>query len=108
DHLPPWLVNPNGATEPMRGTSDWRLGVNLDRRRSDQHTPLPAGATVLFFTDGLVERRGEDLDKGLRRLADSAGRHVGRPVEELVDAVIYDLVGDQADDDVVVLAVRLT
>ncbi|MGI8522014.1 MAG: GAF domain-containing SpoIIE family protein phosphatase, partial [Nocardioides sp.] len=65
-HLPPLLVHPNGATEPIEGTSDLMLGVDPERRRSDQHPPLPAGATVLFFPDGLVERRGGELDKGLR------------------------------------------
>ena len=59
-----------------------------------------------MFTDGLVERRDEDLDVGLDRLGDAASRHRDRPLEEFLDAVLDDLLDPLLRDDVAVLAVR--
>lgn len=65
----------------------------------------PAGTTLLSFTDGLVERRGEHLDVGLERLARSARRAQG-DLEEFVTHVCEDLTGPGVEDDVAILALR--
>ncbi|MFB7051811.1 PP2C family protein-serine/threonine phosphatase [Streptomyces vinaceus] len=62
--------------------------------------------TLLMFTDGLVERRGEDIDVSLARLA-GLRLPVGETVEEMVDAVITALDARHAEDDVAVLAARV-
>ncbi|MFI8277340.1 PP2C family protein-serine/threonine phosphatase [Streptomyces sp. NPDC085929] len=62
--------------------------------------------TLLMFTDGLVERRGEDIDVSLARLA-GLRLPVGAAVEELVDAVVAGLDARHAEDDVAVLAARI-
>ncbi|MBT1187649.1 SpoIIE family protein phosphatase, partial [Streptomyces sp. CJ_13] len=61
--------------------------------------------TLLMFTDGLVERRGEDIDVSLARLA-GLRLPVGAGVEALVDAVVAGLDARHAEDDVAVLAAR--
>jgi anti-sigma regulatory factor (Ser/Thr protein kinase) len=66
--------------------------------------PLPQGSTLLLYTDGLIERRGEALDEGLERLRASAERHAGAELEELLERIVEDLVGKSASDDVAVLA----
>ena len=67
---------------------------------------MPPGSTLLLYTDGLVERRGEDLAVGLERLAKSAGTHVDLDPEELLDIVLHDLRDGELADDVAMLAVR--
>ncbi|MFF3859721.1 PP2C family protein-serine/threonine phosphatase [Streptomyces sp. NPDC002209] len=62
--------------------------------------------TLLMFTDGLVERRGEDIDVSLARLA-GLRLPVGAAVEDLVDAVVAGLDARHAEDDVAVLAARI-
>ncbi|MFE2474592.1 SpoIIE family protein phosphatase [Streptomyces sp. NPDC059389] len=62
--------------------------------------------TLLMFTDGLVERRGEDIDVSLARLA-GLRLPVGETVEEMVDAVVWALDARHAEDDVAVLAARI-
>jgi CheY-like chemotaxis protein len=65
---------------------------------------LPVGATLLLYTDGLIERRGEDLRTGLSRLA-----RVTSSVEKDLEAFCDRLLGEMnpvAADDVAVLAVR--
>ena len=64
--------------------------------------------TLLLYTDGLVERRGEHLDEGLERLREAGSRHAHLPVEKFLDAVLRDLVDADLDDDIAVMAVRFT
>jgi hypothetical protein len=67
---------------------------------------VPGTATMLSFSDGLVERRGEVIDVGLERLATVAGAAAGRPLEQLLDEVLRGLTGDGGRDDTVLLGMR--
>lgn len=62
------------------------------------------GAALLFFTDGLVERRGETIDTGLARLAEATARRTGSG--DLLDQLIDEMVPSQVEDDLAVLLVR--
>lgn len=107
-HPPPLLVDVDGATTFLDdGVPDLMVGVQPDTERRDQAIRLTPGATLLLYTDGLVERRGEDITDGLTRLADSARRHQALDVDAFLDAVLGDLVGRELADDVAVLAVHL-
>jgi hypothetical protein len=66
---------------------------------------LAPEGTVLGYTDGLIERRGEHLQVGLDRLARSAAAHAGS-VDALVAGTVADLAHDESADDVAVLALR--
>lgn len=66
---------------------------------------FPMGSTMVVFTDGLVERRGRQLDQGLEQLRKTAEAHVGT-VESMLDALLDTLVGSNDRDDVAVIAVR--
>jgi serine phosphatase RsbU (regulator of sigma subunit) len=68
---------------------------------------LDRGTTVLLYTDGLIERRDADLDRGLVRLRDSLIELAGLPLEELLDEVLERLVDGRPEDDVALVAVRL-
>jgi serine phosphatase RsbU (regulator of sigma subunit) len=76
--------------------------------------PAPAAATVdvagpatlLAFTDGLVERRGEVIDAGLERLRAAAGTAAARPLDEMLDQLLGALIGDGRRDDTVLLGLR--
>ena len=67
-------------------------------------TVLP-GTSVLAFTDGLVEHRGESLDVGLARLQATAQGHRGG-VDGLVGQVLAELAPDGSDDDIAILGVK--
>ncbi|MFE5675900.1 PP2C family protein-serine/threonine phosphatase [Streptomyces erythrochromogenes] len=68
--------------------------------------PFTADQTILLYTDGLVERRGEDIDTSLARLA-ALRMTAGCGVPDVVDAVCAGLDAAHAEDDVAVLAARL-
>ena len=108
-HPPPLLVAADGTLTWLEGDSpDALVGVAPELERSDLTAQIPAGGTVLLYTDGLVERRDEALEVGLDRLGRSARTHHHLDVEDFVDAVLADLVHRRLDDDVAMLAVRFS
>lgn len=104
-HLPPLLVQPDGRAELLRRPSDLLLGMRAHTVRHDHTEVIAPGATLLLYTDGLVERRGERLAVGLERLRACAQRLAHLPLEEFCDAVVAELTPSN-DDDVALLAVR--
>jgi len=108
-HPPPVLLDASGRArllEPGSGKADLLLGVDVLTRRSTEETTLPAGSTLLFYTDGLVERREQDLDAGLQRLLATVERHASEELETLCDAVLEAMVPRAGEDDVAMVAVR--
>jgi hypothetical protein len=106
-HPPPLLVGADGSTRYL-APSQHGIPVGIDPAvpRYDHEHPLPAGSTLLLFTDGLVERRGQDIDVGLTELAGRASQLARTPLRELCSELVGG--GGQAfDDDVAVLALRI-
>jgi PAS domain S-box-containing protein len=107
-HIPPLVIDPDGRAEFLDQHQDPPLVVAEGVRRQATVRSFPAGSTLVLCTDGLVERRGESIDAGLARLARAVTRDPGRPIEEMVDRVIEELLpGPEASDDVAVIAARL-
>lgn len=108
-HPPPVLLGPDGTASLLDPGGEMLLGIDPATVRRDLEAVLPAGSTLLLYTDGLVERRGELLDQGIERLrvaVGDAGAGTDADPEALCDHVLTAL-GPFEDDDVAVLAVRL-
>lgn len=67
---------------------------------------LPPGSTLLFYTDGLIERRDRDLDAMLAELRQAVAGLGERPLDALCDELLARFAA-QPSDDVCLLAVRL-
>ena len=107
-HLPPLVINPDGSVAELASwTGDLLLGVDSGVVRHESVVTLDRGATVLLYTDGLIERRDADLDAGLLRLREALTELADRPLQELLDEVLERLVHGRPEDDVAVVAVRL-
>ena len=104
-HPPPLLISPDGSTTYLDTEPDLLLGVDPATARADHEVELEPGASVLLFTDGLVERRGAPLQAGLDWLAEAVADLAHLPLEQLCDALLAQ-VGDRVEDDVALLAVR--
>ena len=104
-HPPPLLITPDGEVTALEQDPDLLLGVDPETTRADHTRPLPPGAAVLFYTDGLVERRDASLDDGIAWLIAEVRRRAHLPLAELCDGLLGELAG-AVDDDVALLAVR--
>lgn len=80
------------------------VGVRSTKPYPVTRYDLPAAATLLAFTDGLVERRGESVDAGMERLRSAV--HAEAPLSELLTTVVDDLTGSAANDDIAVVGLR--
>ncbi|MES5820481.1 SpoIIE family protein phosphatase [Streptomyces sp. RG80] len=108
-HLPPALVHADGRVEFLDAATDPPLDASPDPvPRPQATTTFADGATLVLYTDGLVERRREDIDTGLERLADALVRHRSADPETLADAVLRELLPPEgATDDTALVVVRL-
>jgi phosphoserine phosphatase RsbU/P len=105
-HPPPVMAPSNGNTHLIDGHIDPPIGVGAPGTRHANVVAVPSGATLYFFTDGVVERRGEHLDLGLERLCRAA---VPGSPHRGCSNIVAQLVGDsKLDDDVAVLALHMS
>ncbi|MFD0572865.1 PP2C family protein-serine/threonine phosphatase [Kitasatospora gansuensis] len=104
-HLPPVVIEADGSTRLLMLPTGPPLGVGLGGHTS-LTVPCGPGRTLLLYTDGLIERRVEDIDVSLHRL--TTLRPVpGMPLTEIVDHVLHSLgTPGAAEDDIAVLAAR--
>jgi len=106
-HPPAVLVDAAGA-RLVTGALGPPLGSGVDGRGTERHR-LPAGARLLLYTDGLVERRDENLDvslEALRQVVASAGPSLDAMCDRVLEALSPLEEGGDWPDDVALLAVR--
>jgi len=103
-HLPPLIIS-DGAAYYLDGPVGPPIGTG-EVVYDEQTFHLPQGATVLLFTDGLVERKSETIDDGLGRLAHVAAQASGS-VDEMLERITSELASGLITDDTAVLGVRL-
>ncbi|MFI8218964.1 PP2C family protein-serine/threonine phosphatase [Streptomyces sp. NPDC085932] len=108
-HPPPVLVHPDGRTRFLDRATDTPLDARPDPiPRPQAETVFTPGTTLVLYTDGLIERRHEDIDAGLARLADALRRHRDQDPETLADTVLLELLpSGGATDDTALIVVRL-
>ncbi|WP_435745826.1 SpoIIE family protein phosphatase [Nocardioides sp. SYSU DS0663] len=109
-HPPPVLVRADGRVEILASDEpNVLLGLEPGAERSEHELVVERGATFLLFTDGLVERRGEDLDTGLERLRMELTQLAAAdlPLDRLCDRLLGRMVPSRRDDDIALVAVRL-
>ncbi|WP_420821973.1 PP2C family protein-serine/threonine phosphatase [Streptomyces avicenniae] len=104
-HPPPLLVAPDGAYRWLEGEPGVPLGVDAGLPRPEHTVRLPPGATLLLFTDGLVEDHRRSIDSGLAELAAHAAEHIGGPLDVLCHT-LADLRPSDGHDDLALLALR--
>ncbi|MFE7776234.1 PP2C family protein-serine/threonine phosphatase [Streptomyces sp. NPDC057445] len=108
-HPPPVLLHHDGACTMLDRATDPPLGARPEHvPRPQAALPYTPGDTLVLYTDGLVERRGEDIDAGLDRLTDALARYALLSPDRLADALLARLeVAGGARDDIALIVVRL-
>ncbi|WP_051722563.1 PP2C family protein-serine/threonine phosphatase [Streptomyces albus] len=107
-HLPPLLIHADGSSSYLDRALAPPLGMVNDVAYTESETRVRAGETLLLFTDGLVERRGEILDTGLERLTGLARRTAGLSADELCEVFLHHQPSADKPDDCALLALRTT
>lgn len=106
-HPPPALRGVDGTVRFLETKRTLPLGVDPDDVPSQEVFSMKPGETLLLFTDGLVERRGESITDSFERLLDALAQAPAE-VDALCEHVLRETATEQGrDDDVAVLAVQL-
>ncbi|MBL0747592.1 SpoIIE family protein phosphatase [Nocardioides baculatus] len=109
-HPPAMLVGPDGVVIRLADVedNDLLLGLDPDTKRAERAAFLEPGSTLLFYTDGLVERRGRDVEQGIADLEELLRELDPRTadLDAMCDRLLSRMIGDQPEDDVALLVVR--
>jgi serine phosphatase RsbU (regulator of sigma subunit) len=102
-HPPPIMAVPNRPGVLLALPADLPVGLALPKPRRSTLVDLPHGSTVVAYTDGLVERRGENIDAGLERLT---GQVWAGPAEPVCTAIMAGMDVGSVEDDIALLAIH--
>jgi PAS domain S-box-containing protein len=108
-HPPVIVVAPDGSTTRLTSAQTAPLCAEPARPRPEAAVDLDPGSLVVMYSDGLVERRRERLDRGLNRLEAVASRLRNEPIRNVADRLVAELTeGSPPEDDIVVACFRYT
>lgn len=108
-HLPPMVISPDGKASLLLEGGSPPIGSAGEVLFKEERVSIAPGSTIVLYTDGLVEVRGEPIDQGLDRLVRAASGQPPDQPEALLDHVLSTMLGREAGaDDVALLALRAT
>ena len=105
-HPPPVVAARDGEVVLLEDAAGPPLGATPDAVFRAAVTQLPAGGTLLLYTDGIVERRDMWIDEGIERLMQAAASAVRCEPEPLLERLTEALLGDGNTDDVAMVALQ--
>jgi PAS domain S-box-containing protein len=104
-HPPAIIVHSDGATEMLESGQGFPLTIRADQPRPEASVIMPPRSTMLLYTDGLVERRGDPIEDGMARAADLVDGGRASELDELADELMSGLepTGGYPDDVAILL-----
>ncbi|WP_186581757.1 SpoIIE family protein phosphatase [Streptomyces sp. BK340] len=103
-HLPPAVLRPSGGVEVLWLPVGPPIGTGVGGYQS-LTVRVDHGATLLLYTDGLVERRGTDIDVSVQAL-EALSLPADGPLDAMLDTFLARLANGAYEDDVAILAAR--
>ena len=100
------MLDAAGGATYLASPTGLPLGLNWSLPYEESIALLRPGATLVLFTDGLVDRRDIAVEQGLERLLESATGKGPVDIDDLCGGPARDLVPADASDDVAILAAR--
>ena len=106
-HPPPVVRLPDGTTVVLEGGREPLLGVRIDTETEVATHPFPPGSVLVTYTDGLVERRRELIDRCIDRLVAHLRTTPPLDADGVAKSLLAAMIGDrEPDDDVAMVVVR--
>lgn len=105
-HPPPLLATADGDARILSTVPDLLLGVRPGSPRHDHEAILGPGATLLLYTDGLIERRDRSMGSRLNDLRGILAGSSDAPLGAMCDTILERCLPSAPVDDVALLAVR--
>lgn len=105
-HPPPLLLLPDGTVEVWWSTPEPLLGLVLRNERTTHRRTIPPGATLVLYTDGLVETPGRLIDDGIALVERALRDNAGLPGDELCARLLA--AASRRADDIALLLIRLS
>jgi serine phosphatase RsbU (regulator of sigma subunit) len=105
-HPAPILIDANGTPRHLDSLADPPLASLRGAARHDHHTTIRPGETLLLYTDGLVETRHDTYDTRVTELLAVIAAHPDLGLDALLNAVLTQMIADEPDDDVALIAIR--
>ncbi len=106
-HPPPLLRHPDGGTEVLRLLPGLLLGVDPDADYPTTEIPLPPGAVLVLYTDGLVEVPGADIDDTTDALAQLLAQNQVHNLDHLAERLLRHAEhSSRHNDDIALLIIR--
>ncbi|GAA4622688.1 SpoIIE family protein phosphatase [Cellulomonas oligotrophica] len=106
-HPPGLLRLPDGTVVDLDGGRTTPVGVHGQGAGAQAGRDVPPGATLVLYSDGLVERRDRGLRDGVARLRSAlAAAPPGGSAAQVRDALVAALVDGHQEDDVCLLVVQ--
>ncbi len=87
-HPPPILVHPDRTTRTLDDGRAIPLGLRPDLPRPEARVTMPPGATLLLYTDGLVERRRQTIGRGIAHTSDLVRDGHDTALEDLAGRIL--------------------
>lgn len=104
-HPPPVMTYADGTTVMLEGDHGLPLALRPEWPRPENRVTMPPRATLLLYTDGLVERRGDSIDDGVDRAAELVQEGRSKTLDEVADQLMSRLepAGGYPDDVAILL-----
>ena len=104
---PPPIVRRGGGSVVLPSPQGPLIGLVSRRLSAPRRSASSAATLVVLYTDGLLERRGESLDDGTRRLEQAITTLPADDLERFVDDLSAAMKDEQHDDDIAVIVARV-
>ena len=104
-HPPPLLLLPDGTVEVCWTTPEPLLGLTARNERATHRRRIPRGATLVLYTDGLVETPGRLIDEGILLVEQALRDNAELPGEELCTRLIA--TASRRADDIALLLIKM-
>lgn len=105
-HPPPILRATDGQVTVLEEQPDLLLGLDPKTQRHSHQSILTSGSILVFYTDGLIERRYADLGDGIKMLSQLIERNQNLDVSELADLILSSLAPEEQEDDIALLILK--